>query len=73
MQADRSYSELEKELLDILRGMVLQHCQGRDGYYETGFLSANEPAILTLVEHGIMVDAFSGTGQGVYFKFVDLK
>lgn len=50
-------TELEAELLDVIAGLVQQHCRVEDGEVTSGFIGINATAIDILCEHGLMVDA----------------
>lgn len=65
----RQYSDLEKTLLVILSEMVAQNCTHREGVYETGWIGVHKEAMMTLAEHGIMVETQDGYGRGYWARF----
>jgi uncharacterized membrane protein len=51
-------TQLERRLIYDLADMVAQHCDEKDGIYDTGCISTNKQALITLVELGIMEEQY---------------
>lgn len=61
----------DRELLDVIAGLVQQHCRkDSDGVVESGFIGINAIAIDILCEHGIMELTHPDTiGRGRWAKW----
>jgi len=67
-------TDLETDLLDIIEGLVRQHCNhdcdhDADGVYDSGFIGVNAKAMDALCTHGLATYVRDGGGRWRSIKF----